>query len=661
VYRSGQRILDAAHSLIVSGATEEEQTLREKLESKSGVEHSAVEIREFDTVHDEQSWLAEAIERQIGEGVEPSDIAVLYRTNGEAEHIARLLESRGLSVEVESDQNALSDPEIRKLIVLIRALAHFGQDERLSAALHLDFLGISPLDFYKMARFAQKEHVLIADVMRNEKRLHAAKVDDPKALLAHYRQLEEWARGGESVLAVVDSVVRDSGFLAHILNTQRAVELIEKLAGLMRDIQTLAAGNPEYTLADLSAHIALLEAYRIPVRKELRAAPRKGAIRLMTAHKSKGLEFEYVYVVNVLDGVWGGRRESKHFALPAFAAEGSDDDERRLLYVALTRAKHAVFVSHAQERSDGKAALPSRLLEMIDEELLTRADAPKAPPRLLAETRAPHATLPDKSFLNELFVEQGLSVTALNNYLACPWNYFYSNLVRIPKMPNKHMLFGTAVHQALRSFFDSYREDVNTPLSVMLAAFEESAKRLPFHNSELEESLTRGKEFLTGWYEARRNDWTPNLRVEYRITTELPLADGPVAQVRLRGDLDKIDIYPNNSVRVTDYKTGKPKTRNAIMGLTKTDDGGYWRQLIFYKMLLELEGKYTFQDAVLDFVQPDTKGRFKQEQFFVSDDDVADIKQTIARVSNEIFSLTFWDTRCDKKDCDSCALRNLMR
>jgi DNA helicase-2/ATP-dependent DNA helicase PcrA len=327
--------------------------------------------------------------------------------------------------------------------------------------------------------------------------------------------------------------------------------------------------------------------------------------------------------------------------------------------VALTRAQASVQVSLALERDTGKSALPSRLIESIDQDLLSPQEAPAAPPRLMTERVTPYAVLPDKAFLNELFVEQGLSVTALNNYLACPWNYFYSNLVRIPKMPSKHMLFGTAVHQALRRYFEARVSDEQTPPVFLVEQFVESAKKLPFNTAELEESVERGREFLTGWHHAREGTWAKDARMEYKITTELVLESAPVSSVRLRGDLDKLEVL-SDGVRVIDYKTGKPKTRNAIMGLTKTDDGGYFRQLVFYKMLLELEGRYTFKDAVLDFVQPDDKGRYHQETFEVTEHNVAEMKATIQRATSEIYELSFWNTRCDDKGCEYCALRNLM-
>lgn len=662
VYRSGQRVLDAAHHLITSTATEEEKALRTRLISQTGIANDLVELRSFATPRDERGWVASAIRRQIDEGVEPSEIAILYRTNHEAEDIVRSLSIQGILASIESDQNALADTEIRKLIVFIRALAHFGSDERLAAALHLDFLRVSPLDVYKIARTASKKHLLYADIMRDKDLLLEAGVQHVAQIHDLYNHMHEWARGGESVLSVIDAIVRESGFVAHILKSNRAVELIEKLAGLMRDIETLAAGNPEYTLTDLSAHIALLEEYNIPVRKELRAAPRKGSVRLMTAHKSKGLEFNFVYVVNATDGTWGGRREHSHFALPALAAEGSDEDERRLMYVALTRARIGVCVTYASERDGGKPSLPSRLVGEIDPTLITfiPADPSSASvPDIAIERLAPQPSLPDRGFLNELFTEQGLSVTALNNYLQCPWNYFYSNLIRIPKMPNKYMLFGTAVHLALRRYFEMLQDDPDVPVSVLITLFEEAAETLPFNRAELDETLDRGRTFLTGWHKAGRNSWNTHAKVEYRILTDMPV-DGIPVPLRLRGDLDKMEIS-KEGVSVIDYKTGQPKSRNAIQGKTKGDDGGYWRQLVFYKILLDREGKYAFKEGVLDFLQPDARGNYHKETFEVSDSDVSELKDTMQRVAQEIYEVSFWDTRCEDKKCEYCALRELMR
>lgn len=655
-YRSGQAILDTAHALISASPDSSHVPLESKTGSKS-----LIHLRVFSTEEHERTWVAREIQRLISEGVDPSHIAILYRANSEAEGLAIALEAVGVPVSIESDQNALADPDLRKFLALVRAVARFGQDGALSRALHLDALNIPPLDAYKMARHAARKDLLIADVMQSKDELAAAGISKPTRIQGVYANLERWAASRESVPMILEDMLRESGFLGGYLQSPRAEDLLAKAGGFLRDAETLSAADPDYTLRDFAAHLELLEEFRVPVRKMSEGVVHRG-VRLMTAHRSKGMEFEYVYVVNVADGVWGGRREMNRFELPTGAASGSDEDERRLLYVALTRGKLGVDISYARASKSGSERLGSRLLEDIDARLLQSEemeDATHAASLRLLRGRSKRPRTIDKTYVRELFMHQGLSVTALNNYLSCPWEYFYMNLVRVPRVPQKEQLFGTAVHMALKRFFDERIRDKKVAGKDLVQYFEDAMHGQPLPRQTRDEMRVRGATFLLGWYTQNHVSWPKTLRTEYAIDVHLPVELEGLSSLRLRGNLDKIEEV-DGGVNVVDYKTGAPKSRNAIQGKTKHDTGDYWRQLQFYRLLLDLEGKCTFVSAELDFVQPDPRGKYHKEVFRISKDEVTDLRRDIQRVASEIWDLKFWGKRCGKKDCEHCGFRELM-
>ena len=670
-YRSGQEILDVAHSLASARKEESEHSFKPvPLVSKAKVTNSTIELRAFSKPEFERSWLAEDVARLIDEGVEPAEVAILFRTNGEASDIAAALEARKIAVSIESDQNALHDPEIRRFLTYLRAVAYFGDDEMLSSALHLHFTKIIALDVYKIMHFARRNDLIAADVLRDIDKLKEAKLEHPEVAHEVYTTIEKFAKCEGSVSHIVEEMIDESGFLASILGGKHAIETLGKLGGLLRDIETLTSAHPDYSLRALAEHLALLDEHRIPIRKENRAAGRKGAVRLMTAHRSKGMEFEHVYVVNVGDGVWGGRRETTLFELPTGAASGSDEDERRLLYVALTRAKLAISVSYARESATGSERLRSRLLEDIDPALITEMPT-QAFETALGENVAEQlggrkrraAALPDEThYLQELFIEQGLSVTALNNFLKCPWQYFYSNLIRIPKTPTKSLVFGTAAHAALRRYFDTrtqQQEEIGK--EKLIEWFVDAMRRAPLSRNERVETVERGKKFLDGWYDEYHDSWADDCKNEYRLQLELPIDELPGGKLRLRGDIDKMEFLPGGGINVVDYKTGHPKSRNEIQGNTKNGTADYWRQLVFYKMLLDMEGKYTMKTGELDFLQPDDKGKYHRERFDVLPTDVDELKTLVTDTAKNIYNLTFWNQYCDEPHCEYCALRKLMK
>lgn len=667
-YRSGQIILDASHSLMEGTSGQEE---RVALSSKAEVHKAAVELRVFVTDKNEAAWVARETAQLIGEGVPAEEIAILYRTNADAAQFARLLEHEGVAHTIESDRNVLDDPAIAQFVTLLRATADYGSDEHLARVLHARFLGFQPIDIYRVLKYSARERTPLHEIISSEKKLKEAKVAKPKKMSVFAKRLAKWAEAGNNdpIPDVFNRILDESGFLTYALNTTRSVEMLEKLSGLARSTEMLAAGERGYTLRDLVRHFDLLDEYRISISKA-GSTGRAHGVRLMTAHRSKGLEFGHVFLVGAWDTHWGNRRKMDKFSLPLRGSdeEGDNDDERRLFYVALTRAKTRVAISYATTAMSGSERLPSLFLEEMDEKLISHEDTKEFEGSLTPETflmptsEQDGFSIADNEYLREVFVEQGLSVTALNNYLACPWRYFYSNLIRIPKIPTKDMILGTVVHQALRAFFEVLGKG-EAKKDVLLHSFREALEHTALSGRTYDDVLKKGEEALSGWFDAHTKWHTETLN-EYRIETSLPLSLEALPELRLRGDIDKIEFY-DDGVRVIDYKTGKPKSRNEIMGKTKARGAGdYFRQLVFYKLLLSLEGKYTMKDGVIDFIQPKPSGMHAEEIFHIEDEDVEKLHKEIERVSGEILALAFWDTRCEEHKsgkCEYCALRDLMQ
>ncbi len=668
-YRSGQEILDGAHSLM-DGNVE----YNAELKSSCGIKKSGIELREFSNEENELLWLAKDIKEKIDDGVKPAEIAVLYRNNADAGPVSTALEQTSLPHRIESNQNVLADPDIRKLLVVLFAVAEFGSSTRLVPAMHLPFLGLSPKSVYRVLRYARRERKSISDIFTNKKLLKntLANIKESEQFIKKLETLAKYARN-EPVPTFFIHLVRESGFLAYILNSQRAGELVEKLRGLTRVVQDLSTRDTDYTVSDLVHHLQLLEEYAIPISKDSSGTITQSSVRLMTAHKAKGLEFDYVYILHAKDKRWGNKRSSDIFKIPNLAnATGDNDDERRLFYVALTRARLGVGISYAKSNSDGRAQLPSIFIDEIDNTLVKKVKTERfeneiTANELFAVSKSKDSAIYDKDFLNGLFNDFGLSVTALNNYLACPWQYFYRNLVRIPESPSKHLAFGNAVHSALQYYFEHSTAKRKASLGILIKEFKRALSRQPLSTDEYEESLQRGKDALTAWLDYY--DGKLNMNTVNELSLKVHLGD-----ILLRGKLDKLEILNSTDVLVVDYKTGTPKSRNAILGNTKTSNGDYYRQLIFYKLMLDLHnsgvresGKgrvYEMVSGEIDFIQADARGKFHKESFDVPKKDVEELQELVRKVSNEILDLNFWNTRCEKHKqgkCKYCELRDLMR
>ncbi|MEK7465377.1 MAG: ATP-dependent DNA helicase [Patescibacteria group bacterium] len=671
-YRSTQSILDSAHDVITKSALLTPQ----RLKAMAGHPEKTIMLYAFSRAAVESYFVAQDIKKKLDAGVAPHDIAVLYRDNRDAFPFVRMLEKIGVPFSIESDEDVTEDADVRKLLLILRAIADFGSDEKIAEALHVDFLGLYPLDVYKLIQNARAGKISILEIMKSEPLLVGARVDEKEKIQILFQKFSEWARMAKNrgFTDFFETIVRDSGFLAHLLSLSDAIDKINKLNGLFDEVKFLMEKHKEYRLHDFLMYLDTLSAHNLLIKKSAIGSFAKN-IRLMTAHRSKGQQFEYVYIVNAQDGHWGNksRRELLKLPLSVFAldaagfGEGADnDDERRLFYVAMTRAKKEVIVTYARESDTKKEMLPSQFIEEIRPDLILRAET-EAIEKEFGEQRelmyrAPAGAggnLKEKEFIRELFERNGLSVSGLNNYLTCPWKYFYTNLIRIPKAKDKHQMYGTAVHAALRDFFENLK-DRDLGKTFLLQKFHHYLNQEPISESDFKEALGKGEHALSGYYDFYYASW-PRSTISEKGFNGIMLTP----EIRLTGIIDKLEFLGAGAeVNVVDYKTGRPKTRGEIEGSTKDSEGNIKRQLVFYNILLDRyeEGRrFKMVSADVDFVEPDEKGRYHKERYEILSSEVSELEETIKKAGDEILNLAFWDKRCGGKDCEFCALREVMQ
>jgi DNA helicase-2/ATP-dependent DNA helicase PcrA len=720
-YRSTQAILNAAQAV----------SPREKeLVSESGHKElpgGGANFAVLSTPDVEHFFIAQKIQEIIKKtSTAPEEVAVLYRDNKEAAPLARMLERLHVPFNIESDQDVLGDPEIRKLVRVLRAVQHFGNDIWLAEALHADFLGVAPMDAYRIMAFAGRmrrkaysdpegRKVTIYDVLASaelQKEAGVVSKESVTAATTFAHNLQEWKRAAENDGAVeaFEKIVRDSGYLAAILRHPSGSEKLAKLHALFDLLKSFTERDRRYTLHDFFAYLDLMEEHGVAVKAK-DSTVRAGRVRLMTAHKSKGREFDYVFIMNATDRTWGSRFHRESLTLPkgiyrmvkdAEAEVGIDSnndesedandvkddaDERNVFYVALTRARKELFLTMAKTDREGKERLPTQFVSEMKPEILTPLDTEpyeKEFDERRAEVEfgqqsskeggkngAPAEKKPelmDKEFLNALFNEQGISVTALNNYLECPWHYFYVNLLRIPEAENKYSAFGTAIHAALKSYFDEFDKGSDLGKEYLVRRFEEAMARASIPEHEYEETLAKGRKVLPAFYDEYHGEWVASHAKGAAAQSGTAMAmnelriDGvAVGDVPVNGKLDRVEILQNGtSAKVSDYKTGRVKSRNEIEGKTKDADGNHKRQLVFYKLLLGKQGKYDMTEGVILFVEPDERGKSHREAFDITPGEVAVLEKLVLDVAGEIRGLAFWNKGCKQADCEYCKLREGM-
>lgn len=664
-YRSTQTVLDAAQSLIEHNSA----TLKAPLRSQGGRAERQIFVHPFRIPEAEHLFLADEIEGKIAAGHPPQEIAILYRENRDAFPIADFLEKRGIPFVVESDQNVLADSEIKKLLLLLETIEEFGSDERLIAAMHIDFLNIEPLDICRLIEKRETRRVLIAKVIAAPARLERFDLEAPERITAFYENLRRWRTmsRNQNFLPFFEAVIRESGFLAHLLASAGYFERMEKLSTLFNEVRKMVGSRSDYRLKEFIEYLNILRDHGVMVKTKVSRMP--NAVRLMTAHKAKGLEFDTVFMLGACDGHWGNKRHSATFQLPFKTSVDSslmekNEDERRIFYMALTRARQEVHISYSSHGADGREQVPSQFIEEIRPELRLNVLGDAVEEKFMAKREAifaPRArllpTVHDAAFLRELFIKRGLSATALNNYLNCPWKYFYNNLVRIPRVPSRLQVYGIAVHAALQDYFEKKKNDLGIGEEFLLDRYRFHISRHPLREEDRSLILKKGERTLPAYHARYAPNWNCHVLTEFKVQAHLS------EEVMIRGNLDKLEIQQNpQEVIVVDYKTKKPKSRNWLEGKTADSNGDYKRQLVFYRLLLDIhpEKKYRMVAGVIDFVEPNERGIFKQEIFEIAESEVAELRETIINSARDILSLDFWNKRCGEKKCEYCTLRDMM-
>ena len=238
-------------------------------------------------------------------------------------------------------------------------------------------------------------------------------------------------------------------------------------------------------------------------------------------------------------------------------------------------------------------------------------------------------------------------------------------MLRIPKTLTRHQIYGLAKHKTLQNFFDIKQKGGQAGHQLLNSEFARNLKKYPLTSGDYQNLHQKGRGSLAAYYNFYKDSWNYNTLNEFKISgIDFPI--GGRRAIRLTGKLDKLELsngsMGGNGVVVVDYKTKAPQSRNWILGKTKNSNGDYFRQLVFYKLLLDSmpRQKYNMAFGAIDFTEPDDKKRFRKESFEISDTDVKTLKETITRAADEIINLKFWNSRCGQKDCEYCALRDLM-
>ncbi len=558
-YRSRPAILEAAHRLVRFNdpdRLEVQAGISKRLVAERGIDPAGrtVRLETHPSGHDEADRIAAEIAARIAAGTAPRDVAILVRANGHADPILRSLDAAGVPWRFSGTSGLYARPEVRRLLAFLRAIADLGSSVDLYAVATGEPYHLGGEDLTAIVTSARRRNRTLWEVIEELERqpgilrIGAASRTAVGRLVADLRELSALAHerpAGE----VLYAFLRRSGTLTR-LAAEATVGAEEQLRNVARFFDIVRAQSS--LLADdrvtfVAGHLqTLIEAGDDPATADL--DPDADAVAVLTVHKAKGLEFPIVYLPGLVAGRFPIPNRRDALALPAVLADAVDGaeeeiqlrEERRLFYVAMTRARDELVLSHAVDYGGvGVRRLSPFVLEALDLPPTAVDPAVTATSALARIDAAGMAVAPVRTA-----VEPGpsgepltLSFSGIDAYLSCPLRYKLGHVVRLPVPPHHAMIYGSALHRAVQEFHRRHaRGEVMTD-EELGAAFEAAWTNEGFLSRDHEDArLDAGRETLRRFRAAQLE---PGAVIPAYVEREFSFALGGD---RIRGRWDRVDI-----------------------------------------------------------------------------------------------------------------------
>lgn len=645
-YRSTQTILDASRELIRNNSESLEKALDldKKLSKNASLEERKIEVIIPSDPQVEIASISERMKSLHENGIPWNEMAVIYRKNANPIHLIEYLRREKIPFHKQRGENLLHHPEGQKLLKTLRIIDNSYQNDLFWQVMLYDFW---VLDLHYLLTMQGK---MRANNGEYRKSLFQAFLDDDDMFVRSVAQkISEFTRdaANKTLVQFFESFLEISGYRSFALAQEDRIERLSVLNSFFDEIKTFATLHPESTLHDFIDYVTDLDHYGLspttqPIRMESDAA------LLMTAHGSKWLEFQAVFIYDATSKNWESSRDpsklnvtvslfEKHLIDKSEKKNQKLEEERRLWYVAMTRAKQFLIIS-ATDNEDMRLK-PSTFIQEIPEDYREKIVPNIDPVKIIIAQTAPlpaiNWTEATKTELEKRAKNYDLSVTALNTWLKSPKEFLEKYLIRQPagKMPSAS--FGTAVHAGLAFIGEYFNENNALPeKELWVKKIEQTLYHEILTKKEQEEFLKKTIEIIENYLSKKSCPLAGKALVEERFGWKKVVVEG----VRLTGVFDRVEYLSDGNMLVIDFKTGKPDK-----GREQMKD--YERQLYFYRLLWDGSGQSKIlTSGALDFVEGNTSETVNRKIYTYEDAGLELLRKQIRAFRESLETLNFPET-----------------
>jgi DNA helicase II / ATP-dependent DNA helicase PcrA len=597
-YRSTQNILDSSYKLIQNNnpdRLEVKEKIDKKLVSQREVKGDEPEFIYTAKAEEEAEEVAEKIMELVKKhNFKYNDFAILVRANDHATPFQRALERRRIPYQFLGPGHLFQQSEIKDLVAYLHALANFEDTSAVYRVITQPVFDVEARDVASLLNFAKKNNNSLFEAMEqvDESGLTAEGKEKVKRIVEmmkrHLGKIPHETAG-----QILYYFFEDSGLLGHYLDPKsaRTEKEAQNVAKFFEKLQNFAANRDDASVFAVVDWIDLsMELGESPLAADIDWS-QNNAVNILTVHSSKGLEFSVVFVVNLVTQRFPSRDRKEQIPVPEQlikevlpTGDESLQEERRLFYVAMTRAKDNLFLTASKFYGEGKRErkLSPFIAEAIGEgtiKNIMKKQVTTAPGQQLSLLEILNSNIQNQSSDNNLASQQSnnsitpvnyISYSQIATFLACPLHYKLRYILNFPSTPSPALSYGISVHSSLRDILLGNRSGEKIDNEIIKNILKKNWIRDGYSGKTHEQKTYDQAEKILFEFWKNYEKEKPNT-----VGIEAPF-NFWLGKVKAGGRIDRVDKLDGNKIEIIDYKTGK----NMLTDKKAQDD----LQLSFYAL-----------------------------------------------------------------------------
>lgn len=598
-YRSAQEILDKAYRLIQFNNPDRLEVIEKVDKRLISVKHLAsfagkklvaqkkitgeVGFIHTDRVENEAEETAKTILNLVNEGeYNWKDIAILVRANNHADPFIRAFQRKGIPYQFLGPGRLFKQPEIVDLISYLKLLYNIDDSSSLYRVFSMDYFGIPAKDMVRIGNHARRINISLFDALENIEDIYVGAETKRKAkkfikIVGKHLKLIRKETAGQ----LLYYFLQDTGLLQKLLNpdTPDAQKRAKNISKFFDKLKTYEVDNEDATVPSVVDWIELSsELGESPLAADIDWSD-IDAVNILTVHSSKGLEFPVVFLINLVGQRFPTTQRSEQIPIPKELikevlpkGDYHIQEERRLFYVGMTRAKERLFFTAADYYGEGKREkkLSPFIFEALGDEAVS-AEIQKEEGQQLSfldykpekNSEEIKSQLPSTIYQPPNHIDY-LSYSQIQTFLICPLHYKLRYIYKVPTPPTSSQSFGNSFHQTMKVFHEEVQKGKKGTEKLIHEILREKWINEGYMSKSHEQkSFDKAKLFLSYYLKKQFDSKILPIAMEQPFLVKITSSKGD-DHLKIGGKIDRIDEH-KNKIWIIDYKTGaNPPTQKEV-------------------------------------------------------------------------------------------------